>query len=201
MNVPLEISYRNVVKTDTIDNLIRDKAAKLDRMCDHLVSCRVAVERPHQHQQSGRDYRVRINLKLPPGHELVIVRESTEGVLHQRLDNVIREAFNAAQTQVRGLTAKQSGRIKRHPEQEVMGIVENVFPEDGYGFIRAADGHQIYFHENSVLQGDFERLVRGTGVRYSETEGDNGWQASTVQIVDKPGAARSDRAAAAGAEM
>ena len=45
---------------------------------------------------------------------------------------------------------------------------------------------QIY--RNSVVQNDFDRLEIGTGVRVIPRDGAEGPQASTVQIVDKPGA-------------
>ena len=38
-----------------------------------------------------------------------------------------------------------------------------------------------------ALNDDFDRLEPGTGVRYVEEAGAKGPQASTVQIVDKPG--------------
>jgi hypothetical protein len=41
------------------------------------------------------------------------------------------------------------------------------------------------------LHDDFERLEIGTGVRYFPSEGEQGPQASTVQIVDKPGSRAS----------
>ncbi len=45
----------------------------------------------------------------------------------------------------------------------------------------------LYFHKNSVLGDEFERLEPGTGVRYVEEQGEKGPQASTIQIMDKPG--------------
>jgi len=44
-------------------------------------------------------------------------------------------------------------------------------------------------HRNSVLHDDFERLEVGTGVRCFPRECEKGPQTSTVQIIDKPGAA------------
>ena len=38
-----------------------------------------------------------------------------------------------------------------------------------------------------MLHDAFERLAVGTEVRFDESEGDKGPQASTVQIVNKPG--------------
>jgi cold shock CspA family protein len=43
----------------------------------------------------------------------------------------------------------------------------------------------VYFHRNSVLHGDFERLAVGTEVRFTPQDGDEGPQASSVQIVSK----------------
>jgi len=48
----------------------------------------------------------------------------------------------------------------------------------------ADDQRQVYFHRNSVLHGDFERLAVGTEVRFSPEEGDDGLQASSVQVVE-----------------
>ena len=78
----------------------------------------------------------------------------------------------------------QEPRQRRQPH----GIVEKLFDE-GYGFLRELDDdRQVYFHRNSVLHDDFERLAVGTEVRFTPQEGDDGPQASSVQIVAKPGA-------------
>jgi cold shock CspA family protein len=63
-------------------------------------------------------------------------------------------------------------------------MVAKIFAEEGYDFIRTLDGTQeLYFHRNSVLHDDFERLAVGTEVRFAPEEGEQGPQASSVQIV------------------
>lgn len=186
MRVPLEITYRDVQKTDQIESLIRSKAAKLDQICDHVISCRVAIERPHEFQQTGRPHRVRIEMRVPPGHTLVAKRESTEGELHTDLQTTIRQAFDAARRQLEKLNRLQQGRIKSHPEQETSAVVEKIFPSKGYGFLRTTLGRAIYFNKNSVLYEGFDRMNIGDGVRFVEKEGEEGPQASTVQLIDKP---------------
>ncbi|MBI4527538.1 MAG: HPF/RaiA family ribosome-associated protein [Deltaproteobacteria bacterium] len=187
MEVPLEVTFRNVPKSPAIDSLIRKKAAKLDKVCDHITSCRVAIEKPHEHQQSGNPFRVRIDITIPPGHEMVITRNSGEGERRDNLASVVRSAFDSALRQLKELVSRQRRDIKSHPEQDVGGFVVRVFRRKGYGFVQALDGREIYFHKNSVLNGDFDRMEVGTGVRFVEEEGEKGLQASTVQIVDKPG--------------
>ncbi len=188
MKVPLEILFRGVERTEAIETLIREKAAGLEKVCNYIISCRVAVELPQEHQKSGRPYRVRITLYVPPGHEVVVRRESSEGMLHDELSSVIREAFEAARKQLKKLVEKQRGETKSHPaEAETKAFVVRLFREDGYGFLKALDGRELYFHKNAVLHDDFDRLEIGTGVRFEEAMGEKGPQASTVQVVDKPG--------------
>jgi len=190
MRVPLEITFRDVPKTETIETLIQEKAATLDRICDNLISCRVAVEKPHENQRVGNPFRVRITMRVPPGHELVVRRESTEGELSDRLPTVIRDAFDAARRRLKKLVDRQQGEIKSHPAQENLAYVVKLFEDQGYGFLKSLEGREIYFHRNSVLNNDFDRLELGTGVRYVATDGNEGPQASTVQVVDKPGSRR-----------
>jgi cold shock CspA family protein/ribosome-associated translation inhibitor RaiA len=187
MQIPVTMTFRNVQRRAAIEELIHKQAAKLERVCDHIVSCRVAVEKPQEHQKSGNPFRVRIDVTVPPEHELVAVREAGEGDLHQQLATVIREAFGAMRRQLRKLVEKQHGDVKAHPAQEMSGMVVRLFRDQGYGFIKALDSQDIYFHKNSLPPGDFERLQVGTGVQWVEQEGDKGPQASTVRIVDKPG--------------
>ena len=80
---------------------------------------------------------------------------------------------------------KQQGQVKTHPEQETVAFVARLMPEQGYGFIKTLEGRELYFHRNSVLNDDFERLEIGTGVRDVAGAGEEGPQAATVQIVDK----------------
>jgi cold shock CspA family protein/ribosome-associated translation inhibitor RaiA len=187
MKVPLEIVFRGVEKTPYLEDLIRKKCAKLERLCDTIIRCRVGVESAQEHQQSGQPFRVRIDLTIPPGHELAATREESEGDIHNALPTVLRDAFDAIERQVKKRVEQQRGETKRHPEQETHAFVSKIFKDEGYGFIQALDGREIYFHRNSVLQDDFDRLEVGTGVRYVEESGDEGPQASTVQVVDKPG--------------
>ncbi len=196
MRTPLEITYRNVSKSDTIDSIIREKAEKLSQLHESIISCRVSVEQPQESQRSGNKYRVRIDLRLPPGKELVVRRESGKGDMHEGLRKVITDAFHAMERQLKKIKGKQENHVKTQyagGDLEENGIVVRLFPEEGYGFIKTLSGTEVYFHRNSVLNHDFERLEIGTGVRLVQAEGEKGPQASTVQIIDKPGSRLSQK--------
>ncbi|MFP4007135.1 MAG: HPF/RaiA family ribosome-associated protein [Spirulinaceae cyanobacterium] len=188
MKVPPQITYRGVNKTDALENLVNEKIAKLEQFCDHINSCRVAIEKAQDHPSSGSPYRVRIDLTIAPSHELAVVKSPDQGKQYTDLEPMIRDAFDAARRQVIELNDRQQGHIKEHPQQEMVAVVSELFPEQDYGFIKTVDtGREIYFHRNSVLHNDFERIHVGTGVQFAETMGQMGPQATTVQIVNKPG--------------
>jgi len=188
MQVPLEISFKDIANTTEIEDLIRSQAAKLERVCSYITSCRVAVEKRQEHQRTGNPYRVRIDLTVPPGHELVVRREPTQGDMHDPLEVVIKRAFNSASRQLQKLVRRQQGEVKTHPEQQATAIVHSLFPDKGYGFIRTVDTQEdIYFHRNSVLHNGFDYLKIGMGVRYTAEVGEKGLQATSVQVEDTSG--------------
>lgn len=187
MRIPLEIMFKEIPHTDEIETLVREEADKLERVCHYMIRCRVAVEKRQQHQEVGNPYRVRIDMTVPPGHELVVTREPSKGDMHDPLDIVVKHAFHAAARQLQKLVERQRGRIKTHPDQQVMAVVHKLFPVEGYGFLRTVDTQdEIYFHRHSVRHDEFDRLTIGLGVRYTAQLGEKGLQATSVQIVDVP---------------
>lgn len=190
MDVPIQISFRGVEGTPDLKEMIHRKASDLEKYHSRINSCRVAVEKPHAHQRSGSPFRVRIDVTVPPGKELVVDRGQRNGDLHDDLKIVINDAFKAMRRQLKELVQRQQGRTKS--SRDLRGLVVKVFPDDGYGFLKSLEeGREIFFHQNSVLDDDFDRLEVGTEVRYVEEAGDKGPQASTVQVVGKPGARRA----------
>ncbi len=176
MKIPVEISARNVFLTNEMEDLIREKAEKLDTFYDDMISCRIMVEVPHRSQRKGVQYHVRIDMTVPGG-ELVVKREP-----HEDLHAAIVNAFDAAERQVKTYSSKQRGEVKVHAYQKPLGRVSKLFPDEGYGFITTMEGVDYYFHENAVLGGKFDDLEIGTAVTFVEGTGDKGPQASSVSI-------------------
>src|SRR6056297_1337693 len=143
MRKPLEITYRNVSKSDAIETLIQQKADKLNRLHDSIIGCRVSVEKPQEYQKSGNKYRVRIDLRLPPGKQLVARRESGKGEMHEGLRKVINDAFQSMERQLKKIKGKQEDHNKiqaNRPDTEEEAIVVRVFPDEGYGFVKTLAG-------------------------------------------------------------
>lgn len=131
MKVPAEISYRNVEKTEALESLVREKIEKLEKFCDHISSCRVAVEKVHDRPSSGSPYRVRLDITIPPSHELAVVRNPNEGTQYDELPTIIRDAFDAARRQVIELNERQQDRVKEHPQQDIIAVVTKLLRNRG----------------------------------------------------------------------
>ena len=79
MRVPPEISFRGINKTDALEALIAEKIARLEKFYSEISSCHLAIEKVHDHPNSGSPYRVRIDITVPEDREIVVECHDTVG--------------------------------------------------------------------------------------------------------------------------
>jgi ribosomal subunit interface protein len=185
MQVPVQITFRHMEPSESVEARIRQRAEELEQFSNHIVGCRVVVESAHHHHRKGQLYHVRVELTVP-GDEIVVKRDPSEHHAHEDIYVAIRDAFDAARRQLEDYRRKLRGDTKTHAVAE-HGKVARLFPADDYGFILTADGQEIYMHRNSVTGGAFDKLRVGDEVRFAlhEGEGEKGAQASTVVPIGK----------------
>jgi ribosomal subunit interface protein len=185
MQLPLQISFRHMEHSDSIEAIIREKANKLDRFADHIMSCRVVVEPAGKQHEHGNLYQVRIDITVPD-QEIAATREPSQHIEYKNISTAVRDAFDAAKRQLEEYQSKRRGFVKT-PEAPPHARIGKLFPEEGYGFLQTPDGREVYFHRDSVLNGGFDKLDIGTEVSFAEEEGVKGIQASTVKPVGRHG--------------
>lgn len=181
MDVPLEIAFHNLEQSDFVETRVRERVARLERYYDRINSCRVVVELPHKQHQKGNIYHIRIEVRVP-GNELVVSRGPGDINAHQDVYVAIRDAFDAAERQLEEFSRKQRGDVKQH-DLPLHGKVLRTFAE--HGFIATTDGREIYFHKNSVVEGEFEDIEQGQTVELVVAHGESpaGPQATTVRPI------------------
>lgn len=178
MKLPLQLTFRDIGHSRTIEEQVDKRAAKLDTFCGDIMRCRVMVEVPHRHHHRGNRYHVRIDMTVP-GDELVVAND-TQKIVHEDLRACVDDAFDGAERVLEDYVRRRRADVKHHEPSE-RGRVRRIFPQDGYGFIETRDGSQVYFHRDSVLDQAFDRLEVGTEVRFVSEQGEKGPQASTVE--------------------
>ena len=183
MQLPLQITFRNLRHSEAIEARIRERAEKLEKYSNRITSCRVAVEAQHKHHQHGNHYHVRVDVTVPDG-ELVANREPDEHHSYTDVYVAIRDAFDTIRRQLEDHGRRQSRQVKAHETPRHGRIVER-YPEEDFGRIETPEGRLVYFHRNSVVDADFDELQIGAEVRFDEEMGERGPQASTVHVVGK----------------
>jgi ribosomal subunit interface protein len=166
-----------------VEAKVRERAEKLDKFYEHIMSCRVVIEPQHKHHHRGNLYQVRIDVTVPDG-ELVATQEPDEHHSYVDVYVAIRDAFDAIRRQLEDYARRRRGDVKTHTVPS-HGRIVNLFPGENYGKIEASDGHLVYFHANSLVDEDFAQLQIGTEVWFAEELGELGPQASTVHVVGK----------------
>ncbi len=198
MLLPIQVTFRNIEDHVGLEDYVQKEAAKLERFYSRISSCRVVVERP-QRATSSKLYHVRIDLGVP-NEELVVKhvpslhgalqdlqtqksrREAKSVLAHRNAKRAIHQAFQEICRQLQDYARRQSGAVKGKQRMQE-GVVQEILPEEGYGFLETADGRAVYFHQASVLDGHFPLLRIGTRVKFTEESGDKGPQASTLKII------------------
>ncbi len=181
MQIPLQITFRDMKQSDAIEKAVREKAEKLNQFAQ-IMSCRVVIEMINKHHKNTL-YQISIDMTVP-GKEIVVSRDHGIDHSHEDVYVAIRDAFDAARRQLQDFHRISHQKVKAH-DVPPHGRVSELNANEGYGRIETADGRSVYFHRNSVLNDEFSRLDVGSEVRFSEEQGDEGPQASSVQKVGK----------------
>ena len=184
METEPKIVFENLGPSDALRQRILDEIAHLEQFHGRMTACRVVLSAPEKHKHKGHLYQVRIHLILPGGGEVAVRPSTARHQWNQDPQVAIRNAFDAARRQVEDKMRRIRGDVKAHAQPD-HGTIVRIFPEDGYGFIAAADGQEIYFHRNSVVDHRFADLEPGAAVRFVSEQGEKGAQASTVHVIGK----------------
>ncbi len=185
MQLPLQITFRQMEPSPALEARIRQRAEELDQFFDRIIACRVVVECGQRRHQQGKLFEVRIDLTLP-GREIVVGHEPGANHAHEDAHVAVRDAFDSARRLLEDHARRRRGEAKSHAVPD-HGRVARLLPERDCGFIATATGDEIYFHRNSVAGGAYDKLAIGSEVRFvmQHSESAEGPQASTVVPLGK----------------
>jgi cold shock CspA family protein len=186
METPLEVDFQGMTPGLTLQDFVAEHVAGLETRFGRITACRVVVKGPGDHHRHGGPYEVNIHLALPNGREVGVDRTRHADERHADVRYAISDAFRRTRRQLEDQTRKLRGKVKHH-EGPPTATVAKVDPSLDYGFLATADGREIYFHQNSLVDAAMSDLEPGTRVTFHEARGDQGPQASTVKVMGKQG--------------
>ncbi len=172
MQIPLQITFRNFPRSEAVEARIRAKAEKLEEFDPHIMSCHVVVDELDRHRHQGKQFTVRLDIRVP-GNEVVVDRDH-----HEDIYVALRDAFDAAGRKLEEVVRTRRRDVKAHVVPQ-HGKVARLFPDEGYGFIETADGREFYFSRDNVVEPTFDRLDTGAAVQFVEDVTGDGRQHAT----------------------
>lgn len=111
MQLPLQVTFRNVEPSEAVRADIEAQAAKLDQFFDRIVSCRVAVEAITRRGQKGKLFNVRVDLGVP-GREIVTNGKGFKTQGHEDVRMAVKNAFVVAGRALEDYARKLRGDVK-----------------------------------------------------------------------------------------
>ena len=108
MTIPVQITFRHMPSSAAVEARIHELAEHLGVISDRIQSCRVVLDSPHRHQNHGKVYNVKIRLAIP-GEDVVVDMEKPDRGDHEDVYVVLRDAFVAAERQLKKRLATLRG--------------------------------------------------------------------------------------------
>lgn len=109
MQLPLQVVFHGMPRSDALEARIREGASKLEHFHDRITSCHVTVEPCGHHRQQGRLYAARIELRAAQRADLIASRQENADVFV-----AVRDAFDALRRQLQDVVREARGEVKAH---------------------------------------------------------------------------------------
>ncbi len=166
----IEIQAQHVDMQPEWRRLIDERLAALGERYPELIRAHVTLKRGRHHRQGVEQVDVLANAA---GRTLRASKQEEDmtAALHAALDSIEREL---------AAHHEQRRHFTKVPGPRPQGTVATIFSDRGYGFIRTAEGEEVYFHRGSLHELDFDSLTIGMPVELEVEEGERGPQASRV---------------------
>ena len=122
MTNDFQIVFHNMDQSTLISDAVNKRISKLQRFCDRILAGRVVLDSPHNNHHKGKVYSVGLEIHTP-SKEGRVNQEQHDNHAHEDLYVAIRDAFNAAERQLKAINKKHRVERDHHcSELEAVGI-------------------------------------------------------------------------------
>ena len=105
-----QIVFHNIDQSTSVSYAVNKRISKLQRFCSRILTGRVVLDSPHNNHYKGKVYSVGLEIHTP-SKEIRVNQEQHDNHAHENLYVAIRDAFNAAERQLKAVDKKR--RIER----------------------------------------------------------------------------------------
>lgn len=105
MTNEFRVVFHNVEQTEALSQAVQKRIDKLERYCDQIITGRVVLDSPHNNHHKGKVYSVGLEIHTP-AKEVRVNQDQHDNHAHEDLYVAIRDAFNAAERQLKSIDKK-----------------------------------------------------------------------------------------------
>lgn len=105
MTNEFQVVFHNLDQSDAIMDAVNKRISKLERYCDQIITGRVVLDSPHNNHHKGKVYSVGLEIHTPQ-KEVRVNQDQHDNHAHEDLYVAIRDAFNAAERQLKSVDKK-----------------------------------------------------------------------------------------------
>ena len=173
----METHWYNPEAFRTVDRRrVEERIEQLARERTDLIDVRITARESGHHRHGGQEVRITVKTR---GGEIVAARTRPDAGLAL---NEALEVFERQIWRMRHRRTQQRDEREQPASPPELGLVDEIFPEEGYGFILTDGGERVYFHQNALQGGlAFEGLEEGQRVGLNFEGGSKGLQATVVR--------------------
>jgi len=102
MTNDFQVVFHNIDQSSAINEAVQKRISKLERYCDQIITGRVVLDSPHNNHHKGKVYSVGLEIHTPT-KEVRVNQEQHDNHAHEDLYVAIRDAFNAAERQLKSI--------------------------------------------------------------------------------------------------
>ena len=105
MTNEFQVVFHNIDQSNAVAEAVQKRISKLERYCDQIITGRVVLDSPHNNHHKGKVYSVGLEIHTPT-KEVRVNQEQHDNHAHEDLYVAIRDAFNAAERQLKSIDKK-----------------------------------------------------------------------------------------------
>ncbi len=105
MTNEFQVVFHNIDQSNAIADAVNKRIEKLERYCDQIITGRVVLDSPHNNHHKGKVYSVGLEIHTPI-KEVRVNQDQHDNHAHEDLYVAIRDAFNAAERQLKSIDKK-----------------------------------------------------------------------------------------------
>ncbi len=186
MERPLQIAFKNMDSSKSLEAMIRGRVERLKRFHAHITGARVVVEVPHRSPESGKQpIGIAVEVDVPGQNPIVAKGKQDRREMKGDQSTIVNRVFEAVERQLGQTADIRNHEVKQHGSAGETGVVVRIFPDEDYGFVEVKGSPDLHFTRNAVAADGFGELKIGTVVHVTRAalEGPMGPQAVSIKLL------------------